>query len=46
MIDCTCGRRFLNTTEQKSHAIERVVLHGERPKRHQIDHDGPSVFHQ
>ncbi len=43
MIDCTCGRTFLNTAEQEAHAIKQVVLHGDKPRHHRIDHDGPSV---
>lgn len=46
MIACTCSTTFLNCTEQKNHAIERVVLYGETPEQHRIDHDGPSGWHQ
>lgn len=43
MIDCNCGKTFLNSREQKNHAIERIVLYGENREEHRIDNDGPSV---
>ena len=43
MIDCSCGRSFLNDNERQAHAIESVVLGGESADRHRRDNNGPSV---
>lgn len=44
MIDCTCGQTFLNTDEHESHAISRVVLHGDSADSHRVDWNGPTVI--